>query len=499
MPAHAQRKQAPTEAEALAAMKKAAVFMVETASNNGGYLWNYAPDFSRVWGELEAKPTMIWIEPPGTPAMGHLFLDAYHATADEYYLRAAEAAGRALIWAQLECGGWSYAADFAGEASLKNWYKIIYDGYRWPAFEHQHYYGNATFDDGGTIMAAELLLRLYLENYDPVYKPALDKAINFVLESQYPIGGWPQRYPLRYDHPEKDGSPDYSSFITINDGVVTKNIEFLIRCYQALGEQRVLEPISRAMTCVLALQGGNPQAGWGLQHFLDADYSPAHARPFEPRGYASHGTAEMIGNLMYFYRLTGNTKFLARIPDAFAWLESIAIPESEWGDFEERRRPRQPGQILCPTFVEIGTNKGLYLHRTLGDIRTGHYYVNYDRTDLIEHYSSVRTVDLARLKAEYQSLLQMPVEEATKGSPLKTKELTPFPKFYSPPTLRADAEEQVREIISVLGAKNYWPGSLPGVSSEYIGLGPDRLPEEVISCGAFIRNMTALIHYIEKE
>ena len=498
LPAQAQRNTVPSDAEVLATMKKATGFMVETVSYNGGYLWNYAPDFSRVWGELEAKPTMIWFEPPGTPAMGHLFLDAYHATGDDYYLRAAEAAGRAIIWAQLECGGWAYMADFAGEASLKDWYKTAYDGYRWPAFEHQYYYGNATFDDGGTIMAAELLLRLYLEDYDPAYKPALDKAIDFVLASQYPIGGWPQRWPLRYDHPEKDGSPDYTSFITINDGVITNNIEFLIKCYQTLGEQRVLDPISRAMSCVLALQGGNPQAGWGLQHSLDLDLSPAHARPFEPAGYASHGTAEMIENLMSFYRLTGNTKYLARIPDAFAWLESIAIPESEWSVFPQNRLPRNPDMILCPTFVEVGTNKGLYIH-VVGTIHDGgHYYVDYDRTNLIGHYSSVRSIALKRLKAEYESLLKMPVEEATKGSPLKTTELVPYPKYYSHWTSGPATAEHVREIVSALKGKDYWPGPLPGVSNEYIGLGPDRLPDEVISSWSFIRNMTTLIQYLEK-
>ena len=484
-------------AEVLDAMKKATIFMVEKVSYKGGFLWNYAPDFSRMWGELEAKPTMIWVEPPGTPAMGHLFLDAYHVTGDEYYYKAAEAAARALIWGQLPCGGWSYAIDFAGEASLKDWHKRIYDGYDWPAYEHQYYYGNATYDDNGTIMSAELLLRMYLERYDPVYKPALDKAIDFVLESQYPVGGWPQRYPLRYDHPEDDGSPDYTSYITINDGVHTNNINFLITCYQTLGEQRVLDPITRAMTCIIALQGGSPQAGWGLQHELGIDLLPARARPFEPAGYASHGTAEMIQNLMYYYRLTGNAKYMARIPDAFAFLESIAIPESEWGDFEQRRHPQREGQILCPTFVEIGTNKGLYLHRTPGNIRTGHYYVDYNRSNLLGHYSSVRTVDLGALKEEYQQLMNMPKEELTKNSPLKSTALVEYPKYYSRWSGGASTDENVRRIVDALKDKPYWPGPLPGVSSEYVSFGPDRLPDEVISSWSYIRNMTTLMNYLK--
>ena len=71
-------------------MKRATTFMVEKVAYKGGYVWSYLPDMSRRWGEMEAKPTMIWIQPPGTPSMGHLFLDAYHATGDEYYYRAAE-------------------------------------------------------------------------------------------------------------------------------------------------------------------------------------------------------------------------------------------------------------------------------------------------------------------------------------------------------------------------------------------------------------------------
>jgi hypothetical protein len=39
------------------------------------------------------------------------------------------------------------------------------------------------------------LLRMYVEKRDPKFCPALDKAIQFVLDSQYPVGGWPQRFP----------------------------------------------------------------------------------------------------------------------------------------------------------------------------------------------------------------------------------------------------------------------------------------------------------------
>ena len=54
-------KEAPLADQALAAMKNATKYMVETVSTNGGYLWNYLPDLSRRWGEMEAYDTMIWL------------------------------------------------------------------------------------------------------------------------------------------------------------------------------------------------------------------------------------------------------------------------------------------------------------------------------------------------------------------------------------------------------------------------------------------------------
>jgi hypothetical protein len=193
-PAQAPNKTQIEETQIRETMKRATQFMVDKVAYKGGYVWSYLPDFSRRWGEMEANPTMIWIQPPGTATMGHVFLDAYHATGDDYYYQAAEQVAGALIWGQHPSGGWDYMVDFGGEGSIRHWYDTIGKN-GWRLEEFFHYYGNATFDDAGTSEASQFLLRLYAEKRDPKYKPALDKAIQFVLDSQYPIGGWPQRYP----------------------------------------------------------------------------------------------------------------------------------------------------------------------------------------------------------------------------------------------------------------------------------------------------------------
>ncbi|HTV20187.1 MAG TPA: hypothetical protein VMG12_15995, partial [Polyangiaceae bacterium] len=87
---------APERTRAREAMRRAARFLIERASYRGGYVWSYLADFSRCWGELEARRSMLWVQPPGTPSVGQLWLDAFHATGDALYLEAAQQTGRAL-------------------------------------------------------------------------------------------------------------------------------------------------------------------------------------------------------------------------------------------------------------------------------------------------------------------------------------------------------------------------------------------------------------------
>jgi hypothetical protein len=91
--------------EAESALKKGVEYFRWTVSTNGGYLWTYSEDLKQRAGEGKATETQIWVQPPGTPAVGFAYLRAYEATGDDVYLEAAMAAADALVWGQLESGG----------------------------------------------------------------------------------------------------------------------------------------------------------------------------------------------------------------------------------------------------------------------------------------------------------------------------------------------------------------------------------------------------------
>ncbi|WP_437492322.1 pectate lyase [Sorangium sp. So ce1014] len=450
------------------AMRRAATFMSETVAYKGGYVWSYLPDLSRSWGEMEAKRTMLWVQPPGTPSMGHLYLDAYHATGDELYYKAAEQVTLALIAAQHEAGGWNYIHDFEGEESLKDWYETIGKN-GWRLEEFQHYYGNATFDDAGTAVASQLLLRMYLEKKDERFRDPLYKAISFVTTSQYPEGGWPQRFPLM----GKDDKPDYTSLITFNDDVAGENIKFLIMCHLSLGESQLLENVELAMNSFVALQQPAPQAAWGLQFTRDG--MPVGARTYEPTALTTHTTTNNIQQLLNFYNLTGDEKFIARVPEALDWLDKVKLPPEAAAIFPD---------FTHPTYIEIGTDVPLYVHRRGSNVVNGEYHFDKDPEKPIGHYGQARKLDVAAMRTRYEELKAMSPDELTAGSPLTITGPVELPRYFSLREVKLDdlyagrtmttpavTEEDAQKLVSELNAEGYWPTTIKMLTNPYIGAG----------------------------
>ena len=508
-----QKSFTPAQERAADALKEAAVYMDEVVSYQGGYVWSYSPDLTQTFGEMEAKRTMCWIQPPGTPSMGHILLDAYHATGHERFYEAAERTALAVVAAQHPSGGWNYIHDFAGEESLKDWYQTIGRN-GWRLEEFQNYYGNATFDDASTAVAAQLLLRMWLEKQDPRFKAPLDKAINFILQAQFgpefgvADGGWPQRFPhfpgskTSMPQPNSHLMPagaragmedgDYTLHVTFNDDVMGENIKFLTMCVMSLGRTDLVPNIIRAMDCMQRMQWTSPvnpvQSGWSLQH-LSRDTNgrpagaPAGARTYEPRSLATHTTQTNIQQLFGYFTLTGDPKYLANLQKAIDWLKTVPLPPDA-----VQRNPLLSGRTH-PTFIELDTNEPLYVHRYGSNIHNGAYYFDKDITHTLSHYSAGRAVNTTALQRRLDELKAMTaaqVAEMKARSPLYAGGPRPLPKYFAAqrevdfPDLFVGAvlpsptvpESEVDAIVNDLGKKHYWTAPVPEIVNPYIGDGP---------------------------
>ncbi len=482
----------------------------ENISWNGGYVWYYKKDLSRRWGELEAFPSMIWLQGYGTVAMGNLFLDIYEVTNEEYYYELAKKTAFALIQGQLECGGWNYFIDFAGKESTLKWYSTI-GANAWRMEEFHNYYDNATFDDEVTTGAAKFLLRIYLLKKDTIIKNALYKAIKFIVDSQLKNGAWPQRFPIITNN--------YTGYATFNDNVIWNNIKFLILCYATLKEHYLIEPIKKGMEFYLISQYKSPQAGWAQQY--NENLEPAMARSYEPAALDPEYTARHINILIKFFEMTGDKKFLSRIPEAINWLYSVALENKD-------------SILTVPKFVELKTNKPLFIHRKGTNKYFGRYFIDYENKNIVAHYPCTRIVNIKSILNRYKaalsnagtdkSIIKIPLLNNDNYSIKSLEEYLKLPeeKFFDL-MKREISTNRVKDLISRVKTEELWLSKNVYVSNPFIddivtgdstsvnyncsfvgdkfdtSTYPNQTEEEFISVREFISNIKYLLNYLEIE
>jgi len=475
----------------LAAMAKATRFMMDSVAVQGGFVWYYLPDLSRRWGEMEAYPTMAWVQDGGTVSVGEALLEAWEATGDAYYRAAALRTAGALMQGQSRHGGWNYMMDFGGESSTRKWYATVGRN-GWRLEEFRHYLGNDTFDDDVTTGAARFLLRMYLVSRDTAIRSAVDRALSFVLRSQYPVGGWPQRYPSTHD-PQRPGPAGYSAYHTFNDDVIWENIRFLLLCRDALGDTSLNRAIRRGMDFHLLTQQSN--GAWGQQY--DMDLRVAAARSYEPAALLPRTTFANARQLLRFYRITGDRRYLEAVPRAIEWLEATRLP-AERSD---------GGRFTHPLFVDAASGRPVYVHRRGSNAVHGRYYADTSDRRLLSHMSGKVRLDVEGLKRAYADHLRLRA-----GGP-------------APPQLPSEGPEvtvrQVDSVLALLDARGRWlephamvshPYRGDGVLSEptdayastHVGDSTDTSPFRdttgrlYLSTPAFVRNMRLLARYLQQ-
>ena len=309
----------PSRSDVEAAMKKATTFMAETVAYRGGYVWTVSEDLATRWGEIPARPSQIWVQ-AGTPDGRHGVARRLRRHARPLLPGCGEDArptrsssGSIRAGAGTTSSTSILSGSTSGTPTRASQFEYGYEEFR-------HYYGNATNDDQVTSDAAAFVLRYYATTLDSAYRGPALKALDFVLEAQYPNGGWPQRYPLRYEFAH-DGLPDYTSYYTLNDGATQGYIELLIIAYRALGDRRYFEAARRGADFLIAAQGPDQEAGWAEQY--GPDMKPIAARTHEPAGYVIRESRDAIRVLEMFYTLTGDTRYLTPIPRCLAWYDRV--------------------------------------------------------------------------------------------------------------------------------------------------------------------------------
>jgi hypothetical protein len=468
-------------AETRAAMAKAVTY-VQSISEEGGYLWRYSADLQRRAGEEVATPTQIWVQPPGTPAVGTTLLRAYAATGDARYLEGARAAADALARGQLQSGGWDYLIEFNPALRARHAYRA--DAGKTAATTSGPASRNrSTFDDNNTQSALRFLLAFVdaaaagpADPRDARIREARDYGLKKLIEAQYPIGAWPQRwdgeahdpkvYPILdatipKEYPREQPSTPYYGFYTLNDNTQRDCIETLLDAHKRTGESVYLEAARRGADFLMRAQLPQPQPGWAQQY--NPAMEPAWARAFEPPCVTASEGAQALNLLLDMYLQFGDEKYIRRVPEAIAWFRRSEVSPGVWN-----------------RMYELTTNRPIFgdrdkrIHYTLEELseerRTGYSWRgSYGIPGILERAEGIMKSGREKWLADHAVKPLTPAQKAARASAL---------------------EPRVKAVIADLDAEGRWLSA--NASRPFAN---DRGPW--VEMNRFNQNMNMLCEYLE--
>ena len=445
------------ESKCTVGMLKATRYMRTNVSVKGGYVYKVTLDLKQRWGEGVATPTEIWVQPPGTPAVGMAFLKAYNATGKTEFLDAATECADALLFGQLESGCWTDRIDF--DPMGKN------------GGPYRHGNGNrkgknySTLDDDKSQSALRLLISV--DKAHQFKNERIHEAVLFGLDSllkaQFANGGFPQgwqkaveSFPVvkasfpEYDWRTEGRFKNYWDFETLNDGLAGTVVKTLQLAYETYGDQRYREAMVKFGDFLILAQLPQPQPAWAQQY--NHQLQPIWARKFEPPSVVGFESIDVIETLLVLSEFTEDQKYLAPIPSAIEWLKRSLLPD---------------GQMA--RFYELKTNRPLYLTKDT-------YELTYDDSNLPTHYGFKSRPNIAKLEAKVTDRL---AGKTSKG------------KSQTVSSLQWDAEK----VLAQLDASGRWVTNAKG--QPFMLFDGSDSSELFIESAVFVKNLNAMAAYVE--
>ena len=458
-------------------LQLATKFMTEKVADHGGYAWASSADGRYSHGEGLAGQQRVWVQPPGTPAVGVAFLHAYESTGDKQYLKAARGVGEALIQGQLRSGGWGYSIEFDAQARSKIPYRVGPMGGRdkiaktpkpggWDVWRQRKYKTNKTIiDDDTTPASIRFLAKLdqALDFKDARVHDAAAYALRSTLGAQYPIGAWGHNYDrFGVETPDKAHYPvltasypeswtrvsdnDFQGCYMINDRISLNMIHTMLVAAKVYDDDRYRQSALRGGEFLLRAQMPSPQPAWAQQY--DRKMQPVWDRKFEPPAITGGESQDVLQTLLLLFRETGDRRFLKPIPPALTYLRSSL---------------RDDGKLA--RYYELKTNRPLYFSKD--------YKLTYDDREMPDHYVFVIDSRLDELEQEYQRL--------TSGSP---------------PAEDSDLDTQAQRVLASQRSDGAWltPGYVRDDQGKKV-----IPPEGVVQSQVFIDNVDVLCRFLNSQ
>lgn len=320
--------------------------------------------------------------------------DALRQPAEWYATPEAAALATSVLAYQMPSGGWPKNTDFSRPPS-DQFLADLRAGK-----------DSATIDNNGTTVPLRFLAKIIsarasLESSAAEATPfeaSARKGFDYLLDSQYPSGGWPQFFPLR---------EGYYSHITYNDNAMVNALALLHEASAALPpfafldaprRTRATASVTRGIDCILRTQvvQNGARTAWCAQH--DArTLAPAWARAFEPPSLSGQ---ESVGITRFLMSIESpSPAIIAAVEGAAAWFQKTQITGLRYETFtaddgrpDRRVVPDPSAPPLWARFYELETDRPLFLGR---DREFHHDYTLVERERRVGYaYYTTQPADL---------------------------------------------------------------------------------------------------------
>lgn len=323
-----------------------------------------ARDKSALEEERGGKPA------PETPPIGPSGGSGMPLNKDPAWYAGPEARAVAdnIVSFQTPAGGWGKNVNRSGPARLRGQHYVPVEHLPAnarsdiPGDEDWSYVG--TIDNGATTTELRFLVRVQAQisgTEGDLYRAAIVRGILYLLDAQFPNGGWPQVYPLQ---------GGYHDAITYNDDAVTDVIALLSDVAGRKGDYAAIPAplaaqaqasVAKAIRLILTTQVviDGKRTVWGQQH--DAlTLKPVGARNFEPASLSSYESASLLSFLMR--QSDPSPELIAAVEDGVAWIRAHGIRDMEWkrGDQGAMLSAKPGAGPIWSRYYDFTTSKPIF-------------------------------------------------------------------------------------------------------------------------------------------
>jgi len=352
---------------------------------------------------------------------------------------------------------------------------------------------SATLDNDATVGEIRFMAQAYKETGVADYVESAEKGLDFIFDSQYPTGGWPQTYP---------GASSYKAHITFNDNLHVNVLRLLDEVAAQMSPFDILpfteiatqakSAVKMGLKCLVDTQihvpdtaGGmcpTTRRNWCAQHDRNT-LEPMPGRDYEPVSFSGREGINIAHYLMSLDNPSADIK--EAIVGAYIWAKTAVLMNYsvELDKNNNRILAYHKGAQLWPRFATIPDSEAIFCDRGCVDNpslehnqypegfasinaerRNGYYWLGNWGANIVQRFEEEWSVDhQVTINPSCVGLTFSPTLSQT-SSPTRNPTASPTSRPTLNPTASPTPRPSVHPTSSPTSSPSFQPTTVPTAS-----------------------------------